>query len=95
MSLDSKGRIILSLKESETVVLFLSRLRHTDFNDEEHVLDNWTDTRQILIALTEAGFAVLPQGSIDSIVKELTRCIGVGNAPSDSFDEYLKRMQGQ
>jgi len=67
-------------------VLFLNRLRNTNFDDRKAVLKNWQDVRQVLRALTDAGFAVIGQGSVDNIVKELTGADGI--AIEEAIHDY-------
>jgi hypothetical protein len=87
MVLDSKGRTVLSTEQASIVVFHLCQIRGTDFHDRPAVAKNWRDTREVLLAATNAAFGILPQGSIDNVIKEMSG--GAGILISEAMPETL------
>ena len=92
MPLDNRGRTVLNVEQSEMLVLFLSRTRKTALDDQEGILRNWTDIRQVLHSLRDAGFAIIPQGTIDTIRKELDGISGPLTSGMAGDDSEPPRM---
>lgn len=69
---DSRGRTILTEEQAETVAIFLAQVRGTLQTDGMVSDKDWTDTRQALAALANAGWAIVPQNQLDGWKKILT-----------------------
>jgi len=68
---DAKGRTILKEQDAEMVAMFVAGIRGHIHSGEGVTEDDWTDTRQVLAAIAQAGWAVIPQGQVDGWKKVL------------------------
>lgn len=69
---DSKGRTILTEEQAETVAVFLAQVRGTLQTEGIVSAEDWTDVRQVLAALANAGWAIVPQNQLDGWKKIIT-----------------------
>lgn len=69
---DSRGRTILTEEQAETVAVFLAQVRGTLQTEGIVSAEDWTDVRQVLAALANAGWAIVPQNQLDGWKKLLT-----------------------
>jgi hypothetical protein len=66
-AVDYKGRTVLDEPAIQIISLIVSTLRKSKVEDELHT--DVEHVRDVLTALTLAGYAVIPQGAIASIKK--------------------------
>ncbi len=71
VAIDAKGRTILKEEDAEMVAMFVAGIRGHIHSGEGVTEDDWTDTRQVLAAIAQAGWAVIPQGQVDGWKKVL------------------------
>lgn len=69
---DSKDRTILTEEQASVVAIFLAQVRGTLKKDRAVSQQDWLDTRQVLVALANAGWAIVPQGQLDGWKKIIT-----------------------
>lgn len=67
--LNHKGRNVLDEPAIQLLSLILSALRK--HKDEATMMDDLSDSRDVLTALTISGYAIVPQGSLDVLRKIL------------------------
>jgi hypothetical protein len=65
---DPKGRTVLDNDAMTMVSIHLSALRKTPAKD---TLNDLNDVRDVLKALATAGYAVVPQGWLDGLKRQL------------------------
>lgn len=68
---DAKGRTILKEQDAETVAMFLAAERGHIKDGLGVTAEDWRDTRQALLAIAKAGWAIVPQGQLDGWKKIL------------------------
>ena len=69
---DNRGRTILTEEQAEIVAVFLAQVRGTLQKEKTVSQDDWRDVRQVLAALANAGWAIVPQNQLDGWKKILT-----------------------
>lgn len=62
---DIKGRAILTEQQAAVVAIFLAQVRGTLQPGGVVSADDWLHTRQALLALARAGWAIIPQSQLD------------------------------
>jgi hypothetical protein len=67
MAINHKGRSVLSEDQITISALFLAAIRKSSLDDRETAERDMRDLRDVLHALTAAGYAVLPQGMVDGL----------------------------
>jgi len=68
---DAKGRTILKEQDAEMVAMFVAGIRGHIHSGEGVTAEDWMHTRQVLAAIAQAGWAVIPQGQVDGWKKVL------------------------